>query len=48
MIPKIIHYCWVGNAPKPKSVLYCIESRKNFAQIMKFESGMNRIMILQK
>ena len=20
MIPKIIHYCWVGNAPKPKSV----------------------------
>lgn len=30
MIPKIIHYCWVGNAPKPKSVLYCIESWKKF------------------
>lgn len=25
-IPKIIHYCWVGNNPKPQSVLYCIES----------------------
>lgn len=30
MIPKIIHYCWVGNNPKPKSVLYCIESWKKF------------------
>lgn len=28
MIPKIIHYCWVGGAPKPQSVLYCIESWK--------------------
>lgn len=26
MIPKIIHYCWVGGNPKPQSVLYCIES----------------------
>lgn len=30
MIPKIIHYCWVGNCTKPKSVLYCIESWKKF------------------
>ena len=30
MIPKIIHYCWVGDAPKPKSVLYCIESWKKY------------------
>lgn len=30
MIPKIIHYCWVGHVPKPKSVLYCIESWKKF------------------
>lgn len=30
MIPKIIHYCWVGGNPKPKSVLYCIESWKRF------------------
>ena len=29
-IPKIIHYCWVGGAPKPKSVLYCIESWKKY------------------
>lgn len=25
-IPKIIHYCWVGGKPKPRSVQYCIES----------------------
>ncbi len=25
-IPKIIHYCWLGGAPKPQSVLKCIES----------------------
>ncbi len=30
MIPKIIHYCWVGGAPKPKSVLYCIDTWKKF------------------
>lgn len=29
-IPKIIHYCWVGGAPKPQSVIYCIESWKRF------------------
>ena len=29
-IPKIIHYCWVGGKPKPKSVLYCIETWKRF------------------
>ena len=28
MIPKIIHYCWVGKKEKPQSVLYCIESWK--------------------
>ena len=27
-IPKIIHYCWIGGAPKPQSVLCCIESWK--------------------
>lgn len=30
MIPKIIHYCWVGNSPKPESVLFCIESWKKY------------------
>ena len=29
-IPKIIHYCWVGGAPKPRSVIYCIESWKKY------------------
>ena len=26
MIPKIIHYVWLGGAPKPKLVLECIDS----------------------
>lgn len=30
MIPKIIHYCWVGGKPKPKSVQYCIDSWKKY------------------
>ncbi len=30
MIPKKIHYFWIGGNPKPKSVLYCIESWKKF------------------
>ena len=29
-IPKIIHYCWVGGNPKPRSVQYCIESWKRY------------------
>lgn len=28
MIPKIIHYCWFGNAEKPQKVKDCIESWK--------------------
>ena len=30
MTPKIIHYVWVGGAPKPPIVLKCIESWKKF------------------
>lgn len=30
MIPKIIHYVWVGNNTKPKLVLDCIESWKKY------------------
>lgn len=26
MIPKVIHYCWFGNNPKPKIVRRCIDS----------------------
>lgn len=29
-IPKIIHYCWVGGANKPKSVQYCIDTWKKY------------------
>ncbi len=30
MIPKVIHYCWFGGNPKPKSVIKCINSWKKF------------------
>ena len=30
MIPKIIHYCWFGGNPLPKSAIECIESWKQF------------------
>ena len=30
MIPKIIHYVWVGTAPKSDLVLKCIESWKKY------------------
>ncbi len=30
MIPKIIHYCWFGGNPLPKSAIKCIESWKRF------------------
>ena len=30
MIPKKIHYFWIGGNPKPKSVLFCIESWKKY------------------
>lgn len=29
-IPKILHYCWFGGKPKPKSVIKCIESWKKY------------------
>lgn len=30
MIPKVIHYCWFGRNPKPKSVQKCIDSWKKY------------------
>ena len=30
MIPKIIHYCWFGGKPLPKSAIKCINSWKKF------------------
>lgn len=30
MIPKIIHYCWIGGKEKPQSVEYCIRSWKKY------------------
>lgn len=30
MIPKIIHYCWFGRNPLPKSAIKCINSWKRF------------------
>lgn len=28
MIPKIIHYCWLGDDPYPKKIQFCIDSWK--------------------
>jgi hypothetical protein len=30
MIPKIIHYCWFGYAPKPKIAEYCMATWKEY------------------
>ena len=30
MIPKVIHYCWFGRNPLPKSALKCINSWRSF------------------
>ena len=30
MIPKIIHYCWFGKSPLPKSAVRCINSWKKY------------------
>ena len=30
MIPKVIHYCWFGGNPLPKSAIKCIESWKKY------------------
>ena len=30
MIPKVIHYCWFGKKPLPRSAIKCIESWKKF------------------
>lgn len=30
MIPKIIHYCWFGQGPKPELAVKCIESWKKY------------------
>ena len=30
MIPKVIHYCWFGHNPLPKSALKCINSWRSY------------------
>ena len=30
MLPKVIHYCWFGGKPLPKSALRCIDSWKRY------------------
>jgi len=30
LIPRVIHYCWFGGKPKPKSVMDCIETWKKY------------------
>ena len=37
MIPKIIHYCWFGKKPFPKSVLVCLENWEKTLPDYKFQ-----------
>ena len=30
IIPKKIHYCWIGGTEKPESVQFCINSWKKY------------------
>ena len=42
MIPKIIHYCWFGGNPLPKSAIKCIESWKKYCpdyEIIEWNEG---------
>lgn len=41
MIPKIIHYVWVGNNPKPDLILKCIKSWKNYCPDYKIKEWGN-------
>ena len=41
MIPKIIHYVWVGNSPKSDLVLKCIESWKKYCPDYKIREWNN-------
>lgn len=43
MIPKKIHYCWFGPAPKGEVETKCIESWKKSCRIMKSANGTTRI-----
>lgn len=36
MIPKIIHYCWFGNAPKNEKIKFCMETWKKILPDYKF------------
>lgn len=44
MTPKIIHYVWVGDAPKPPIVLKCIESWKKFCPGWEIREWGNEIL----
>ena len=41
MIPKIIHYVWVGSAPKSDLILKCIESWKKYCPDYKIREWNN-------
>ena len=45
MIPKVIHYCWFGGKPLPKSAIKCINSWKKSSPITKSENGMKATLM---
>lgn len=44
MIPKIIHYIWVGDKPKPDSVLKCIASWKKYCPDWEIKEWNNAVL----
>ena len=47
MIPKIIHYCWFGRNPLPKSAKNCINSWKRF-DLYGWISLMSQLIIINR
>lgn len=43
-IPKILHYIWLGNTPKPKKVLDCIKSWRKFCPDYKIKEWNDEIL----
>ncbi len=44
MIPKIIHYVWIGDSPLPKTVRTCIESWKKYCPDFEIKQWGNEIL----
>ena len=46
LIPKKLHYMWLGKKPLPNNLKNVLKVGRSIVQIMKLSSGMKIIMIL--